>query len=100
MKQICFVNGENLVKDPYSELEKLEKCLELRSFIQPRHFYFNKLKSYYCPVDAQGNPKCLPASKGRTHSNINESVERKLRKFYEPFNTNLYNITGVDYRWT
>lgn len=100
MRQMCFVNGENLVKDPYSELKTLENCLGLRRFIQLRHFFFSKAKGFYCPVDLQGRPSCLSATKGRTHPKIANEVERRLREFYRPFNQQLYNLTGVNYKWT
>ena len=99
-KKICFVDGDTLVKNPYSVVKKLEKCLELREFITPKHFYFNKAKGFYCPVDAKGIPKCLGRNKGRTHPNIDEHVEMKLRIFFEPFNKELYNITGINFGWT
>ncbi len=100
IKKTCFVDGDALVKGPYSVVKKLEKCLELRDFITSKHFYYNKMKGYYCPVDEKGIPKCLGSSKGRTHPNIDENVEVKLRKFFEPYNNELYNITGINFGWS
>lgn len=93
---MCFVDGGALVKQPYSVVKKLEKCLELRDFIKPNHFYYNERKGYYCPVKGNGSPACLGESKGRTHPNIDKDVEMKLKNFFKPYNKELYNITGIN----
>ena len=99
MKKICFVDGDALVKDPYAVVKKLEKCLNLRDFITSKHFYYNKKKGYYCPVNKKLIPKCLGSNKGRTHPHIDKNVEIKLRTFFEPYNKELFNITGINFGW-
>ena len=93
---MCFVDGNALVKQPYSVVKKLEKCLQLRNFIKQSHFYYNEMKGYYCPVNNKGNPACLSENKGRTHPNIAKDVEIKLTNFYKPYNKELYDITGIN----
>ena len=95
MKKMCFVDGDALAKDPYSVVKKLEKCLKLRDFITSKHFYYDKKKGFYCPVDEKFIPKCLGSGKGRTHPDIDKNVEMKLRKFFEPYNKELFNLTGI-----
>ena len=99
LNEICFVDGDGLAKDPYPVVKKLEKCLELRDFITPKHFYYNEGKRFYCPVDQNGNPKCLGSNKGRTHPKIDMDIEMKLRAFFKPYNKKLYNLTGINFGW-
>ncbi|XP_028413070.1 heparan sulfate glucosamine 3-O-sulfotransferase 3B1-like isoform X2 [Dendronephthya gigantea] len=99
LSQMCFVDGDRLAKNPYPVAKKLEKCLELEDFITQEHFYYNKAKRFYCPVDRKGNPKCLSSNKGRPHPKIDVDVEMKLRAFFKPYNKALYNVTGINFGW-
>ncbi|XP_041432447.1 flocculation protein FLO11-like [Xenopus laevis] len=101
LSQILFVSGERLISNPAEELAKVQDFLGLRRIITEKHFYFNKTKGFPClkkPEDT-GAPRCLGKSKGRTHPKIDPDVIQRLRKFYKPFNSMFYQMTGEDFQW-
>ncbi len=106
--QIHLVSGETLIKQPYEELKKVEKFLNLPSFIKPEHFVYNETKGFYC-VDRQisqpymnaneTNLRCLGSTKGRAHVLVSNNTEKLLRDYYRPFNEELYKLTGRNFGW-
>ncbi|XP_018093277.1 uncharacterized protein LOC108702312 [Xenopus laevis] len=101
LSQILFVSGERLISNPAEELAKVQDFLGLRRIITEKYFYFNKTKGFPClkkPEDT-GAPRCLGKSKGRTHPKIDPDVIQRLRKFYKPFNSMFYQMTGEDFQW-
>jgi [heparan sulfate]-glucosamine 3-sulfotransferase 5 len=115
-----FVHGERLVADPVSELERVETFLGLQHRISRSQFYFNRTRGFYCiratptgrlegvarhadgggtEVVAPPTDRCLASSKGRTHPNISESILRKLRQFFRPYNEQFYQQTGINFNW-
>ncbi|XP_039696118.1 heparan sulfate glucosamine 3-O-sulfotransferase 4 [Pteropus medius] len=101
LAQIHFVSGERLIVDPAGEMAAVQDFLGLTRLVTEKHFYFNKTKGFPClkkPEDSSA-PRCLGKSKGRTHPRIDPDVIRRLRKFYKPFNTMFYQMTGQDFQW-
>ena len=97
--QICFVNGDMLRTNPVLLMIKLEKCLGLPSNISSSNFVYNKRRGLYCFV-INNKIKCPSTTKkGRPHPRINRRTADLLMKFYEPYNKELYEITGEDYGW-
>ena len=47
-EQFLFLNGETFIKNPESELKKVEKFLNLKPFINKNHFVFDKKKGFFC----------------------------------------------------
>jgi hypothetical protein len=45
------LNGENFIKNPYDEVIKIENFLNLKKFIEKKHFVFGKNKGYFCLND-------------------------------------------------
>ncbi|KAL4648606.1 heparan sulfate glucosamine 3-O-sulfotransferase 3A1-like [Arapaima gigas] len=101
MRQILFVSGEQLIRDPAGELGRVQDFLGLKRIITDKHFYFNQTKGFPCLKKAEGSskPHCLGKTKGRTHPNINPKVVQRLRDFYRPFNTKFYQMTGHNFGW-
>ncbi len=100
-KQACFVDGEKFIKDPYSEVHLLESCLSLPPHFTPKHFVFDSKKGFYCfksSVDEK-DAHCMNASKGREHPNISTLVFGLLKKYYQPFDDQLYRLTGRLMLW-
>ncbi|KAG5203439.1 hypothetical protein R6Z07M_010596 [Ovis aries] len=100
-RQMLFVSGERLVRDPAGELGRVQDFLGLKRIISDKHFYFNQTKGFPCLKKAEGSgrPHCLGKTKGRPHPEIDAQVLRQLRDFYRPFNRRFYQMTGHDFGW-
>lgn len=106
--QFHFVDGERLIIEPHSELQKLEKFLGVRSTILPKHFVYIPRKGFYCLTGANityaprgngersGGPICLSRSKGRRHVTVTDELKRKLADFYAPYNEYLFSMTDIN----
>ncbi|XP_007943781.1 heparan sulfate glucosamine 3-O-sulfotransferase 3B1 [Orycteropus afer afer] len=101
LRQMLFVSGERLIRDPAGELGRVQDFLGLKRIITDKHFYFNKTKGFPCLKKAEGSskPHCLGKTKGRTHPEIDPEVVQRLRDFYRPFNLKFYQMTGHDFGW-
>ncbi|KFM61052.1 Heparan sulfate glucosamine 3-O-sulfotransferase 3A1, partial [Stegodyphus mimosarum] len=101
LRQIHFVSGENLIKDPAGEMALVQDFLGLKRVITDKHFYFNETKGFPClkKSEGNGNPHCLGKTKGRTHPDISPSTVTRLRDFYRPFNLKFYQMVGRDFGW-
>ncbi|XP_004376026.1 heparan sulfate glucosamine 3-O-sulfotransferase 3A1 [Trichechus manatus latirostris] len=101
LRQMLFVSGERLIRDPAGELGRVQDFLGLKRIITDKHFYFNKTKGFPCLKKAEGSskPHCLGKTKGRAHPEIDPEVVRRLRDFYRPFNLKFYQMTGHDFGW-
>ena len=97
-EQFHFVVGENLVKDPVTELEKVEEFLGIPHKLTRDKFYFNETRGFYC-VHRINSSKCLAPSKGRIHPNVNPLVKSKLQQFFRPHNQKFYELTDTDFGW-
>lgn len=101
LRQMLFVSGERLIRDPAGELGRVQDFLGLKRIISDKHFYFNQTKGFPCLKKAEGSgrPHCLGKTKGRPHPEIEREVLRRLRDFYRPFNRKFYQMTGQDFGW-
>ncbi|XP_062072346.1 heparan sulfate glucosamine 3-O-sulfotransferase 3A1 [Lepus europaeus] len=101
LRQLLFVSGERLIRDPAGELGRVQDFLGLKRIITDKHFYFNKTKGFPCLKKPEGSPKphCLGKTKGRPHPDIDGEALRRLRDFYRPFNRKFYQMTGHDFGW-
>lgn len=109
-RQILVVSGENLTKQPYEELKKVEKFLNLPSFFKREYFVYNKTKGFYCFYKSMSKPstgsqitmsnlKCLAKCKGRRHAFVSNETQTLLRSYYRPFNDELYKLVGRNFGW-
>ncbi|XP_076034333.1 heparan sulfate glucosamine 3-O-sulfotransferase 1-like isoform X2 [Oratosquilla oratoria] len=96
--QIHIVDGDKLIEDPYTEMDKVQKFLNLPPRITPENFYFNETKGFYC-MRNETFRKCLNDSKGRRHPDVNPEVVSRLRKFFAPLNDKFYELVGHNYSW-
>lgn len=96
--QILIVNGDRLIEDPVSEVQKIESFLGLESKITRDNFYFNQTKGFYC-LKTNGSERCLRESKGRKHPRVDPIVVSKLRKFFNDHNQRLYELIGEELGW-
>lgn len=100
-EQFLFVNGEELIKSPSSELNRVEKFLGLESVIRQEHFVLDRRKGFACiikPIDSK-QVKCLSDQKGRKHPKIDAKILNDLREFYKPFSKQLFEIIEQEPWW-
>lgn len=101
LNQILFVNGEELIRNPYIEIERVEKFLNLKPIIKETHFIYNFKKGFPCiqkPLDSV-NFKCLGNQKGRKHPVISNKILEKLNEFYRPYNIALFKKIKLKPFW-
>lgn len=104
LSQIHFVSGEQLVKNPATEIKLVETFLNLRPMITEKNFYFNKTKGFPCfigKIGLHGKKKngCLKGTKGRKHIAVEDDIVALLQDYYRPFNQALYKLVGRDFHW-
>ena len=100
-EQMLVLNGENFILNPYEEIKKMEKFLNLRPFFEPEHFVFNKKKRFFCLRKNLNQDKisCMDSSKGLTHPFVSESVLLKLRNYFAPYDNKLFDLIGEKPFW-
>ena len=91
LEQILILDGEKLILDPFSILQKVEKYLNLQPFIRPDHFVFDKNKGFMC-IKENSKILCLGETKGRKHIFVSNDVKNKIKEFYEPYNKQLFEL--------
>ena len=94
-EQMCFVDGDRFISDPYEEVYALEQCMKLRPFFSRDNFVFDSRRGFYCFVGSRRI--CMNASKGRKHPDIPKQTIMKLKVFFRPWNTQLLNLTGREF---
>jgi hypothetical protein len=101
IEQFLFVNGEQLIRDPSVEINKLQDFLNLERLIKKEHFVMNKEKGFACinkPLDSN-QIKCLNDQKGRRHPQMNSTIINDLENFYEPFNKDFFHLIKQEPFW-
>lgn len=98
LDQIFIIESQKLIENPAGVMYEVEDFLGIDHKIKPSNFYFNKTKGFYC-VKTDDLQKCLADSKGRQHPHVEETVLRKLRRFFAPHNQKLYKMVGRDFNW-
>ena len=96
-----FVSGEELVRNPFPEIKKVEKFLGLTPYFRKSNFVFNARKGFPCfrSTGTNKNERCLGKTKGRVHPSVNPIILNELRRYYRPFNKQLYKMTNRNFRW-
>ena len=75
-KDVLFIDGGGLIKNPELEYSKFEKFFGVRHELR---FKFNETKGFPClhrPV-----PMCLGDNKGRTHGNHQKSPDQTIPEY-------------------
>lgn len=97
-RQIHIVDGDDLIRDPFPEVQRIEEFLGIAHRISKENFFYNKTKGFYC-VRNETTEKCLNESKGRRHPVVSDQVIHKLRQFYAPYNRMFFRAAGRDFGW-
>jgi hypothetical protein len=98
LKQFYIVDGNILIKDPYSEVYKMESFLGVRHAISQDSFFYNSTKGFYC-VRTETSRKCLSATKGRPHPKVDENVIKKMKDLFWEHNENFYKLINRRFNW-
>lgn len=98
--QIHVVDGDHLITDPVSEIEQIETFLGLEHRINYNMLYFNSTRGFYCMRMNATHERCLGASKGRKHPDIEQSVIWKLNRFFQPHNKQLFDLIQQRFPWS
>ena len=97
-KRIHIIDGDNLIKNPFEEMTKIERFLGIKHIFTTENFHFNETKGFYCYRTAD-EEKCLGKKKGRPHPDVDPKVMRKLRQFFEPYNERFFDLVGRRFDW-
>ncbi|KAF3851413.1 hypothetical protein F7725_013185, partial [Dissostichus mawsoni] len=97
-EQIHVVDGDALIRDPFPELRKAERFLDLPPRISPDNFYYNTTKGFYCLLSA-GHDKCLDESKGRPHAPLSTQAFQKLCRYFRKPNKMFFEMIGRSFSW-
>ena len=95
--KIHIVDGDKLSVNPYSELIKVEKFLNLPSYFTKDMFYFSAGKGFPCFKQEDGHNYCLSAKKGFKHPNVAQEVKDKLYDTFRPHMINFCQQAGVNF---
>ena len=91
--QMCYVDGDQFISNPYEEVHILEQCMGLRQFFTRNNFVYQQQRGFYC-FHVGGKNLCMGKSKGRRHPSIPQGVLAKLKVFFHPWNEQLLELTG------
>ena len=98
-EQMCFVDGDQFISNPYEEVHILEQCMGIRQFFTQDNFVYQPQRGFYCFL-ARRRQVCMNASKGRRHPDIPRAIHMKLKRFFHPWNEQLFNLTRREFtKW-
>ncbi|XP_030622072.1 heparan sulfate glucosamine 3-O-sulfotransferase 1 [Chanos chanos] len=98
LERIHLVDGDALIRDPLSEMKKVEEFLDLEPQINASNFYFNRTKGFYC-LREHGRERCLHDSKGRTHPRVAPDILQKLYGYFSQPNRKFFQLVGRTFEW-
>ncbi|XP_033761260.1 heparan sulfate glucosamine 3-O-sulfotransferase 1-like [Pecten maximus] len=102
LENLHFVDGGNLILNPYDEVKKVESFLGIPHCLTRDKFVFSSTKGFYCIKKNKGRreeTKCLPETKGRPHPPVDPDVLRKLKVFFKPLNEKFFRTIGRSFNW-
>lgn len=94
--QLLIINGDTLINNPMSQINRVQDFLGIERRINRHNFYFNETKGFYCLRTESGDKKCLKETKGRAHPKVDEKSISQLRKFFVEHNQRFYELIGED----
>ncbi|TSK87450.1 Heparan sulfate glucosamine 3-O-sulfotransferase 1 [Bagarius yarrelli] len=93
-----IVDGDALIRNPLTEMKRVERFLRLEPQISEENFYFNRTKGFYC-LKEQGHERCLHESKGRPHPSVAPEILQKLCKYFREPNRKFFELVGRTFDW-
>ena len=98
LNKIHIVDGDNFVKNPVQELQKVEEFLELRPYFTEDKLVFNEESGFYC-IKLENDERCMLPNKGRQHPEMSEETRKRLENYFKPLNENFFNTVGRNFSW-
>ncbi len=99
LSQIHVVDGDALIRHPFTELRRVESFLGLQSYFTEKMFYFNETKGFYCWYRRGNDSYCLGSGKGREHPPVEAQSLSTLQEFFKPHNEQFFSQTGLRFNW-
>ena len=96
--KILFLDGDNFVKDPVTELSKAELYLGIDASITRKDFYYSDEKLFFC-IKALGDKGCMGRRKGRPHPPMQNDTRKLLQNFLKPYNEIFFKMIGDRFNW-
>lgn len=96
--QILLVDGDTLVRDPVTELVRVERFLGLQHQFDETMFYMGK-QGFYCLKNTKVKHECMSWDKGQPHPKVQKDVWDKLCKYFEPHNRDFFKMSGQYFDW-
>ena len=98
--KMLVLDGDNFIKDPATEINKVEKFLNISSYFTKDRFVFNPVKKFYCLKTGKNDTSgCMNKDKGRPHQNMSDITRRRLQDYFRPFNEKLFRVLGQTFSW-
>lgn len=106
LNRILVLNGDSLIRDPVSELEKVEAFLGVGEYFKRDMFYFNATKGFFCwrKFEEKGGlrrevPYCLGSAKGHQLPQIARDTVQKLLAFFRPHSKRFFSLIRQEPFW-
>ena len=94
--KIHIVDGDKYRVDPYSELVKVEKFLNIPSYFTQDMFYLNPKKGFLC-YKHEDKDYCLGPKKGLKHPKVSQEVKDKLYDTFRPHTIDFCQQAGINF---
>lgn len=95
-QQLTIIDGEELVKDPVSVMDKLQYFLSVQPTIDySKYLKFDAKKGFFCRVVDDGSrkvTKCLGKGKGRSYEEMDSQSGKYLQEYYRLNNEALLKL--------
>ena len=88
------MNGDELIRDPYSEIKKIENILGLKRFIREDHFFFREGSKF--PCFKVPKVRCMEKDKGLTHPKLKDETLVYLTSIFQPMVDDIRKRIGIN----
>ena len=99
LDKIHIVDGDNFVKNPVHELQKVERFLGLTPFITEDQFVYIADKGFYCLKKENDISKCMSSVKGRQHPQMSDETRARLEEYFKPLNEDFFKTFRQNFSW-
>ncbi|KAJ8031996.1 Heparan sulfate glucosamine 3-O-sulfotransferase 5 [Holothuria leucospilota] len=95
--RLLVVDGEQFISEPWLVLRQVEKFLGISSYFKKS--FFTKIGKFYCPVFIERPDAGCLKGKGRKKKKIDQKTNKRLQRFFQPYNRKLENLLGEKLSW-